>query len=135
MDRAVTTTRAERRNAARVSGGASHILAARLRPNREASVVNLSTSGVLIEGPVRLLPGAAVDLQFETRVRWIAMGGRVVRSVVVRLRANVVCYRAAIMFEAPLVESEDLGEGGYGLPTRETAKETAPRVEPTRKRP
>jgi hypothetical protein len=78
----------------------------RVRAGREATVVNLSRLGILLESTTRLLPGQRYTL------RWVGTSevghafGRVVRAEVAALREeDGVLYRAALEFvgaaEAP----------------------------------
>jgi len=128
----------ERRTGRRDPPGARGIMSVRIRPGHGATVIDVSAGGALIETAVRLLPGAAAELQLETVHRWATLGGRVVRCAVVRLRASSVSYRAAIVFDAPLSEVvDDLGSGQIA-PCVETAAqaqvERGPRVDRTRNR-
>ncbi len=93
------------------------ILAAVVRPGHKLAIVNASSSGALVEGMCRLLPGTSVDLQVTTRHGQSAIRARIARCSVVRVQAAAVWYRAAVVFECPL---SWVGEsGGYGIPTAE----------------
>jgi hypothetical protein len=71
----------------------------RLRTGREMAVVDVSASGVLVEGSARLLPGTHVDVHVVTRDGRVLVRSRVTRCHVVALRADAVTYRGALVFE------------------------------------
>ena len=112
----VPDRRALRRAAPRVYG----ILSARVRPSRDAVVVDASPAGVLIDAPVRLRPGAVVELQLETVRRWTTISGRVLRCAIVQLRRSAVTYRAAIAFDHRCAEFVEHGTSGSVVPGTET---------------
>jgi hypothetical protein len=93
----------ERRLSKRFASADDHgISSARVRPGHDASLVDVSSSGALIETHHRLLPGSSIELQLNGQQRRASMRGRVVRCAVVRLRASGVWYRGAIAFEQAL---------------------------------
>jgi hypothetical protein len=99
--------RADDRRAHHRRCGAQHgIVLARVRPGHRATVIDISAGGVLVEVSQRLLPGAAVNLQFETAHHQTAVRGRVVRCAVVHLQSSSVSYHAAIAFEYPIPAGE-----------------------------
>ena len=100
----VTELRTERRRHTRRQHSADHgIGSARLRPGYDVSVIDVSAGGVLIESDRRLLPGGAVELNLRGTGRPPEIvRGLVLRSVVARLRSNMVCYRGAIRFDREL---------------------------------
>lgn len=103
-----------RRLAARTSAVSElGILQARVRPGHEASVIDISAHGALIETALRLLPGRQVELQIERGDQITAIRGRVVRCRVERVLASVVAYRGAIGFEQPLVWLAASASGEY----------------------
>jgi hypothetical protein len=87
---------------------------ARVRPGREAAVLNVSTGGILIETLHRLLPGTTIDLQLTLVDRCTSVRGRVLRSTVACLRHSRVLYRGAIAFERPLEAFPEID--GYAVP-------------------
>lgn len=121
----------DRRNFRR-SGIAEHgIISARVRPGHLVVVIDVSAGGALIEIARRLLPGAAVDLQFETAHRRTSLRGRVLRCAVSRLHSTAVSYRAAIAFDRQwpcFVESE---WSEYPVPAGETRPAPMERVSST----
>lgn len=106
----------------------------RLRTGREFTVVNISSSGVFLEGLTRLLPNTHTDIHIVTRHGRVLVRARVVRALVWRLERDMVCYRTALSFDsavdieagpAPIERSESKGSAlserresnGYPVPT------------------
>jgi PilZ domain-containing protein len=75
---------------------------ARVRPGHEASVIDISAHGALIETALRLLPGRHIELQIERGDQLTPIRGRVVRCRVARVHASRVSYEGAIGFDQPL---------------------------------
>lgn len=75
---------------------------AKIRPGHDASVVDISARGVLIETAVRLMPGRQIELQIERGTQMMPIRGRVVRSQVAGVQPSRMSYRGAIGFEQPL---------------------------------
>ena len=121
----------ERRRAVRRVPQPDETLArVRLRTGRELSVVNISPAGVLVEGATRLLPGTHADVHVVTRHGRTLVRARVIRAIVWRLQADVVCYRAALAFETSidteadgLALSERSESNGYAVPAESPANE------------
>lgn len=84
----------------------------RLRTGSELSVVNVSTSGALVESGTRLLPGTHVDVHVITREGRILVRCRVIRSFVCHLQADSVTYRGALVFD----RSVDVDAAGQPFP-------------------
>jgi hypothetical protein len=84
----------------------------RLRTGRELAVVDVSDSGALVEGSVRLLPGTHLDVHVMTRNGRLLVRSRVARCYIARLKADVVCYHGALAFERPV----DTAAAGYLVP-------------------
>jgi hypothetical protein len=74
----------------------------RLRLGRELSVINLSTSGVLVHGTTRLLPGTHVDVHVTASQGRVLIRARVIRCAVWDVAADVVQYRGALAFNTPV---------------------------------
>ena len=74
----------------------------RLRLGRELSVIDVSTSGALVQGPTRLLPGTHVDVHVTASQGRVLARARVVRCVVWAVTADVVQYRGALAFNTPV---------------------------------
>jgi hypothetical protein len=96
------------------------IVSARVRPGRDASVIDVSAAGALVETTHRLLPGTDVDLHLETSRGRATVRGRVLRCAVSCLRSASVCYRGAIAFDRHLPWFADEGRPGYGVPAQES---------------
>jgi hypothetical protein len=94
--------RGERRRASRVSFRDGHLPpAARVRPGSEVIVVDLSSTGALLEGLSRLRPGGRCELTLALTSGDITVRARVARCFVARLeRAAAVRYRTAVAFES-----------------------------------
>jgi hypothetical protein len=93
----------ERRGARRLDAFEEHrIGSACVRPGHRVRLIDVSSSGALIETSHRLLPGTVVELQVEKGTDTASVPGRVLRCLVVRLRPTWVCYRGAIAFDRHL---------------------------------
>jgi PilZ domain len=112
--RSLTDRRLSRRTSAVNDLG---ILQARVRPGHEASVIDISAHGALIETAFRLLPGRQVELQIERGDELIGIRGRVVRCRVVGVLPSRVSYRGAIGFDKPLHWLPPASNSEYAVPT------------------
>jgi hypothetical protein len=93
----------ERRLARRITAVAElGIRQAKVRPGHEATVLNISSNGVLIETALRLMPGRQIEFQIERGGTITPVRGRVIRSQVARVQPSRVSYRGAIGFDQPL---------------------------------
>ncbi len=101
----------------------------RLRAGRELRVIEVSGTGALVEGDVRLLPGTHIDVHVITADGRVLVRSRVVRAYVSELTFEVVRYRGAFAFERHI----EIGAAGYALPGHH-ADEKAPesRIYPDR---
>jgi len=70
--------------------------------------VNISRSGVLVEGRTRFLPGTSVSVKFEGTFAPSLVAGRVVRCQVSSISGGALTYRSAIQFDDKL--ERDPGE-------------------------
>src|SRR5439155_24418115 len=103
MERPVGRGHEDRRGVPRHRDVEAHgILAARVRPGHRAMLIDISTTGALIETEHRLLPGTSVELMLERRHYRAGVKGRVLRCAIVRMHASSVCYRGAIRFDRGL---------------------------------
>ena len=92
----------DRRTARRSNRIADHgIVRARVTFGHEASVVDVSATGALIETHHRLLPGTTIELYMETGEHRRSIRGAVVRCAVTQLHAGALWYRSAIAFDRP----------------------------------
>jgi hypothetical protein len=90
--------RARRRTAADLPG----LWAVRLPLGPEAKVVDMSSSGVLVETSFKLSPGSTIDLQVVGQNIDIRVPARMVRSEVASVNHLGVRYRAAAAFSHEL---------------------------------
>ncbi len=88
----------------------SAITGMRLSPGEAVRLVNLSASGVLVEGKTRFVPGTRVGVIFEGPKAPPTVKGRVVRCQVSAIAGGgSLQYQSAIQFE-----TEDRRAGGRG---------------------
>jgi len=128
----MTDSSLNRRRTRRRSGVEDHgIVAARVRPGHNVSVVDVSAGGTLIESAHRLLPGTSVELQLETADHRLGVRGRVLRCAVVSLRSSAVCYRGAVVFDRYLPWFVDEDSTGYSVPSAEHRTGRSARAAPT----
>ena len=93
----------ERRRGSRRTPGPTEALSrVRLRAGRELGVINVSITGALVEGATRLLPGTHVDVHVTSVQGRVLVRARVVRCAVWSVTADVVSYRGALAFNAPV---------------------------------
>lgn len=88
-----------RRAIRRAPDGEEPLARVRLRTGHVLDVVNVSNSGVLVEGSARLLPGTRLDVHVVTRDGRVLVRCRVIRAFVCHLEAGHVRYRGALAFE------------------------------------
>ncbi len=91
-----------RRSARWVPGPTDALSRVRLRAGRELAVVNVSAGGALVEGTTRLLPGTHVEVHVTGAQGRVLVRARVVRCAVWTVTADVVTYRGALAFSAPV---------------------------------
>ena len=83
------------------AGVLSGITSMRLSPGDAVRLVNMSASGVLVEGKTRFVPGTRVSVIFEGPTAPPAVKGRIVRCQVSAIGGGgSLQYRSAIAFEA-----------------------------------
>ena len=80
----------------------------RSRTGREFDVVDVSHTGLLVEGRARLLPNTHLDIHIVTRAGRVLIRCRVVRSFVWYLESDLVRYRVGLAFDR-IVDTS----GGY----------------------
>ena len=107
------------------------IVAARVRPGHNVSVVDISAGGALVETDHRLLPGTSVELRLETANRREVVRGCVLRCAIVGLRSSSVCYRGAVGFDRHLPWFVDEDSTGYPVPGAEHRAGCSGRAEAT----
>ena len=74
----------------------------RLRPGRQARIVDVCPGGVLIETEWRLLPGTHVELQLGNSDALYRVKSTVVRCQVSGLTSDRIEYRGALAFDRTL---------------------------------
>jgi hypothetical protein len=76
------------------------IRAMRLSPGETVTLVNISASGVLVEGKTRFVPGTRVTVHFEGTIKPNQIKARVVRCQVSAIGSGgSLQYQSAIAFE------------------------------------
>lgn len=105
----------DRRQDARVAGGG---VCARIRLGHRLVVIDVSSSGALVEGPCPLRPGARIEVQLDTEVRGSMVAARVTRCVVSAIDPDLgVTYRSALAFaESCDWVREAMTQAGYQDP-------------------
>ena len=99
------------------------ITGVRLSPTGgDASLVNISTTGVLVKCRTRLLPGTAVTAVFEGTSALASVKSKVVRCLVADIDSSGMSYLIGIAFNAPVADVS-------GAPTPEP-KAAAPQPGP-----
>jgi hypothetical protein len=132
MENAMTDTPSERRRDRRRARPEEHrIVAARIRPGHDVSVVDVSAGGALVESERRLLPGSAVELHLWSACRSEIVRGQIIRCAVARLGGNAICYRGAIAFDHRLRWLLDEVLTGYAVPASETRQNLTSRADAT----
>ena len=97
------TESGERRRATRwIPGPVEALSRVRLRTGGELVVINVSTTGALVEGTTRLLPGTHVDIHVTGAQGRVLVRARVIRCAVWAFTADVIQYRGALAFNAPV---------------------------------
>lgn len=81
----------------------------RLRTGGDLSVIDLSDTGLLVQGRSRLLPGVHIDVHVITRDGRVLVRSRVVRAYVAALQADAVSYRAALAFDRAIDTTAEYG--------------------------
>jgi hypothetical protein len=93
---------AERRRSPRWPAAAVLWTRVRLRPGRDAALVNLAKEGVLVESNARLHPGSPIVLQLIGPASATLISGRVLRCQVAALEPEAVRYSGAISFDGAI---------------------------------
>ena len=117
-DRAIDRRRAPRRTPA----DDEPVSQVRLRAGGQLTVINLSDTGLLAEGGMRLLPGTHVDVHLVTCEGRLLVRSRVVRAFVCRLGRDRIEYRGALAFERPVPTNAV----GYSIPEPGNASSGTP---------
>ena len=96
----------------------------RLRAGRQLGVIDVSKSGLLAEGEMRLLPGTHVDVHLVTDEGRLLIRSRVVRAFVCHVSASTIRYRGALAFDRTMQTATqttvqrtvETSVAGYGIP-------------------
>jgi len=73
---------------------------AKIRPGREVVIVDLSSTGALVEGPWRFRPLSRCDVHLLIEGQDVLLRARIVRCFVARIeRQDPVRYRTALAFD------------------------------------
>ena len=98
----------------------------RLSPGDVVSLVNISASGVLVEGKTRFVPGTRLTVIFEGPSAPASVKGRVVRCQVSAIGGGgSLHYQSAITFEARIEVPID--EAATAVPSVESAPPAPPK--------
>jgi hypothetical protein len=105
----------------------------RLSPGDAVDLVNISRSGMLVEGKTRFVPGTRVTVHFEGSFKPAQTKGRVVRCQVSSISGGSLRYHSGIQFEQRLEQhpNEQGGAAAAGAAPPEPAPVAAvpqPRV-------
>ena len=84
----------------------------RLRAGRQLTVIDVSDTGLLAQGDMRLLPGTHVEVHLVTADGRLRVRSRVIRASVCLVTSDRIEYRGALAFE----RSIHTGVVGYPLP-------------------
>jgi PilZ domain len=110
------------------------ITGVRLSPGEVVTLVNISISGILVEGKTRFVPGTRLNVIFEGPDAPAAVKGRVVRCQVSAIGGGgSLQYQSAIAFEAnielPIDEAAKPADV-EPAPATEAPKQTKPTAPP-----
>ena len=78
------------------------ITSVRLSPGDAVDLVNISKSGVLVEGRTRFVPGTRVTVLFDGGFTPASIKGKVVRCQVSSISGGALRYQSGIQFEKRL---------------------------------
>ena len=71
----------------------------KLSPGETVTLINISATGVLVEGPTRFVPRTRVAVTFEGGFVPAQVRGRVVRCQVASIASGRLCYQTGIAFD------------------------------------
>ncbi|HXE79766.1 MAG TPA: PilZ domain-containing protein [Vicinamibacterales bacterium] len=106
------------------------ITGVRLSPGETVQLINISRTGVLVEGRTRFVPGTRVTVILEGTFRPSQIKGRIVRCQVSSIHEGSLRYQSGIQFDKKLdahpAELQDLqAEGVKAAPSAAPAPESA----------
>jgi hypothetical protein len=105
-----------RRTARRIVADDEPLSQIRLRAGRQLAVIDISDSGLLAEGEMRLLPGTHVDVHLVTDEGRLLIRSRVVRAFVCQVSASTIRYRGALAFDRAVQTAVPTATAGYAIP-------------------
>jgi hypothetical protein len=73
--------------------------AVKLSPGDAVTLINISATGILVEGRTRFVPRTRVTVSFEGGVSPLQVKGRVVRCQVASIVNGQLCYQSGIQFD------------------------------------
>ena len=107
------------------------ITGVRLSPGDTVELVNISRSGVLVEGRTRFVPGTRVTVIFEGSFSPSQLKGRIVRCQVSSIHDGALRYQSGIQFEKKLESHPgEVAEPPVPTPTPSPLVKTAPAAVP-----
>jgi hypothetical protein len=125
------TSAPEQRSASRIPAArVPSIQAVRIAPgDSTCTLVNISTSGLLVECTSKPRPGSAVTLNFVGSFAPATVKGRVARTIVASLgKDGVLHYMVGIAFDQPIELDEHLVDPDAVRSETPPPAETAPRL-------
>jgi len=112
----MSNRQSERRRGRRRGVDEHGVVAARIRPGHNVTLIDVSSGGALVETAHRLMPGRTVELHIQAPDRHVTLRGSVLRCSVVHVRPASICYRGAIAFDRHLPWFTEAA--GYEVPFR-----------------
>lgn len=126
------TTLPEQRSAIRIpAANVPSIEGVRISPgDLPSTLVNISTSGVLVECAFKPRPGSAVTVNFVGGFTPASVRGRVARTIVASLgKDGVLHYMIGIAFDEAIELDSQLDEPPPATPSADTAPKVASRLQ------
>lgn len=108
------------------------ITSLRLSPGDVVELVNISRSGVLVEGHTRFVPGTRITVVFDGGFSPARMKGKVVRCQVSSINDGLLRYQSGIQFENRL--DSNPGEMAVAVPRLPTLPAGLSTEQPARAR-
>ena len=78
----------------------------KLSPGETVTLINISATGVLVEGPTRFVPRTRVSVTFEGGFVPTQVRGKVVRCQVASIASGRLCYQSGIAFDTRITLPE-----------------------------
>ena len=100
----------------------------RLSPGETVQLINISKTGVLVEGRTRFVPGTRVTVIFEGTFTPAQIKGRIVRCQVSSIHDGSLRYQSGIQFDKKL--DQHPGDPQEALPDPPGVKAAAPAALP-----